>query len=411
MISEIKTEEQLLNELAGLRQPATELETLETEHKRVKEQTAEIEELYGKTVELSPDSILTVDRKGVITSCNTSATRMLGYAKDEIVGKHFSELGAIQFRDLPTYLELLRSALGEKATESLELTFSRSNGTFLLADVRVSLLKLGGKTILQSTSRDITKRKQMKEETQQLEALKELDRMRTDLLANVSHELRTPLTTIKGYTTLLLDYEQRLKPSEKREHLESISRSADRLTELVDDLLDMSRLEAGLMNLERIPNGISKLIQEGADEAKLRAEGHRIVLVMPKRLPRLNIDAKRIRQVLDNLIDNAIKYSKKGTKVVISAQRVGQELLISVADQGMGIPTEELPRVFDRMHRVEHRLTRMVPGAGLGLAISKRLVEAHGGRIWLESEEGKGSTFSFALPLDANGGCVRDEGL
>jgi len=229
----------------------------------------------------------------------------------------------------------------------------------------------------------------------------ELDKLKSNLLSTVSHELRTPLAIIKGYSTMLLDYDRRLRQAEKSQYLESIDRATDRLTELVDGLLDMSRLEAGLLRLDKQPTSVSKPIQETVAEAKLRAPNHEIVTDLAKRLPRVNMDARRVRQVLDNLIDNACKYSKAGTEVVVSARRVGPEMLISVADQGIGIPNEELTMVFDRMYRIEQRLTPEIRGAGLGLAICKGLVEAHGGRIWLESELGKGSTFHFTLPTEA----------
>ncbi len=239
-------------------------------------------------------------------------------------------------------------------------------------------------------------------ERQQLERkvveYEELDRLKSDLLSTVSHELRTPLAAIKGYTTMLLDYDRRLRCEEKQEHLQSIDRATDRLTELVDHLLDMSQLNAGLLKLEKQPISISKLIREAVAEAKLTAPRHQIVLNMRKGLPRVNIDAKRIRQVLDNLIDNACKYSKEGSSVVVQAHRGGSELHISVADQGIGIPAGDLERVFDWMYRIEKRLPQE-EGLGLGLSISKGLVQAHGGRIWMESEEGKGSKCSFTLPL------------
>ena len=117
-------------------------------------------------------------------------------------------------------------------------------------------------------------------------------------------------------------------------------------------------------------------------------------------MPRIYIDAKRIRQVVDNILDNAIKYSEEGTRVVVQAQRAGSELLVSIADQGMGIPAEELTSVFDRLYRIEQRLTPGTGGAGLGLAICRGLVEAHGGRIWVESKLRKGSTFCFTLPIE-----------
>lgn len=240
-------------------------------------------------------------------------------------------------------------------------------------------------------------RKQMEKRLVEYE---ELDKLKSGLLSTVSHELRTPLAIIKGYSTMLLDYDRRLGQDEKEQYLESIDRATDRLTELVDHLLDMSLLEAGLLKLDKKPTSISKLIHEVVAEAKLRAPNHEIVNSQRQRLPRPEVDARRIRQVLDNLIDNAVKYSGEGTRIVVEARQTGQELLTSVADQGIGIPGDELERVFDRMYRLEQRPTPEVGGVGLGLAICKGLVEAHGGRIWAESELGKGSTFYFSLPLE-----------
>lgn len=245
----------------------------------------------------------------------------------------------------------------------------------------------------------VAERKQAEERVVEYE---ELDRLKGNLLATVSHELRTPLAIIKGYSTMLVDYNRRLRSEEKKEYLQSIDRATDRLTELIDHLLDMSRLEAGLLKLDKQPTNISQLIQEVVAEAKLRAPRHTIETDERQRLPTVEVDARRIRQVLDNIIDNAIKYSNKESKVVVSAQRAGQELLISVADQGIGIPSHELEMVFDRMYRIEQRLTPEMGGIGLGLAICKGLITAHGGRIWVESELGKGSTFCFTLPLVTN---------
>jgi len=247
--------------------------------------------------------------------------------------------------------------------------------------------------------------RQRAEEELQMKMLEseELNKLKTNLLSTVSHELRTSLATIKGYSTMLLDYDRKLRCDEKREHLGAIDRATDRLTELVDHLLYMSRLDAGLLKLETEPTNISRLIMDTVAEAELRAPTHKMVLKVKKRLPRVNIDAKRVRQVLDNLIDNAIKYSESGTKVVIQAETEAQELVIRVIDQGRGIPAADIDRVFNRMYRIERRLAQDPGGMGLGLSLCKGLVEAHDGRIWAESEEGKGSTFSFTLPLDTKG--------
>ncbi|MBF8266112.1 MAG: response regulator [Dehalococcoidia bacterium] len=227
----------------------------------------------------------------------------------------------------------------------------------------------------------------------------ELDKLKTNLLSTVSHELRTPLATIKGYGTLLLDYDRRLKRDEKLEYLTSMVSATDRLTELVDHLLDMSRLEAGLLKLQKRPSSISKLVREAIAEARLRAKTHNIIWDKKGRLPKVNIDGRRIRQVLDNILDNATKYSGERTTVIVKTRVHGSEIHISTSDQGIGIPAEDLKRVFNRMYRVEQRLTAGIRGAGLGLAICKGLVEAHGGRIWVESEQSKGSDFHFTLPV------------
>jgi len=255
--------------------------------------------------------------------------------------------------------------------------------------------------LLRRSIRYAIERKWAEEKARQLETLKELDQVRSQLLANVSHELRTPLTTIKGYSTMLLDYDRGLKHDEKQEYLSAIDRATDRMTELVDHLLDMSRLDAGLLKLDKTPTNITALLQTTIAEARLRTPGHKIVLKLPKTALRLNGDGRRIRQVVDNLIENATKYSKAGSTVTVEAKSQDSELVISVADQGIGIPHENLESVFDRMFNLEHRLTQESGGLGLGLALCKGLVEAHGGRIWVESELEKGSCFYFALPQGA----------
>jgi K+-sensing histidine kinase KdpD len=244
-------------------------------------------------------------------------------------------------------------------------------------------------------------RKRAEEKARQLETLKELEQVRSQLLANVSHELRTPLTTIKGYSTMLLDYDRRLGRDEKQEYLSAIDKATDRMAELVDHLLDITRLEAGLLKLDKVPTNITALFQTTIAEARLRTPGHKIVLNLPKTALRLNGDGRRIRQVVDNLIDNATKYSKAGSTVTIEARSQDSELVISVADQGIGIPRENSGKVFDRMFNLEHKLAQESGGLGLGLSLCKALVEAHGGRIWVESKLGRGSVFYFALPQEA----------
>ncbi len=237
------------------------------------------------------------------------------------------------------------------------------------------------------------------EAAREAENLRELNRLRTELLSNISHELRTPLASIKGFATMLLDYDRRLKRAEKREYLETIDKNTDRMVELIEQLLEMSRLHSGMLAIEQKPTSISRLCQEAIAEAQVRSPTHHIMLDLAGRLPGVNIDARRIRQVLDNLIDNAVKYSQAGTEVTVSARRAEGELLVTVTDRGISIPQKDLPQVFERMFRSRQGQIPAEGGAGLGLSICKGLVEAHGGRIWMESEEGKGTKCFFTLPI------------
>jgi signal transduction histidine kinase len=238
------------------------------------------------------------------------------------------------------------------------------------------------------------------DEARKVAALRELDRMKTELLGTVSHELRTPLGSIKGYATTLLTHGNRLRKDEQREFLEIIDSEADRLRDLIENLLDLSRLEAGVLRIDRDPVRLGRSAHEVVRKVHLTASGHQLVLDWPEEDPLVDADGRRIYQVMQNLITNAVKYSPDGGCITLSARTQGRELVVSVADEGLGIPATDLDRIFDRFHRVQTEMSRGIGGTGLGLAICKGLVEAHGGRIWAESDgEGKGSTFRFTLPL------------
>lgn len=375
-----------------------------TERKQVEDELRMAEQNFRNSLDNSPLGICIVSAEGELIYANQAMVDIYGYTGVEElrttpVKKRYtteSYAGHLERQE--------KSKLGKPVPSEYEMSIIRTDGETRHLSVSRKPVVWDGELRYQVIYQDITERKKAHEQERAVEALREMNRMKSDLLSNVSHELRTPLATIKGYSTMILDYDRRLKRDEKRQYLESIDRATDRLIELVDNLLDMSRLDAGLMVLERSPTSVSTLIKETVEDACLRAPEHQIVFVQSERLPRLGIDARHIRQVLDNLIDNAIRYSREGTKVMVSARRVRDELLMSVADQGMGIPAEELPKVFDRMYRVRHGNARDAGGAGLGLAICKGLVEKHGGRIWAESEEGKGSTFLFTLPLHTREG-------
>ncbi|MEW5719998.1 MAG: ATP-binding protein [Chloroflexota bacterium] len=230
------------------------------------------------------------------------------------------------------------------------------------------------------------------------------DAMKSQLLSTVSHELRTPLAAIKGFATTLLRQDVKWDEATQRDFLRIIEEEADRLTEIIDNLLDMSQIEAGALRIAKEPTQLRQLIREVVDELRMRTEAHYFVVDLPSELPRVLIDPRRIRQVLTNLISNAIKYSPKG-QITISCEIEDEYVVVSVADQGEGIPQEYLGKIFERFFQVDGASTRRVGGSGLGLAISRGIIEAHDGKIWAESVAGRGSTFRFTLPV------ARDESV
>ncbi len=231
--------------------------------------------------------------------------------------------------------------------------------------------------------------------------LRRLETMRRDFVANVSHEIRTPLTNIKGYTETLLDgaLEDRLNA---RDFLQIIMDDTDRLIRLVDDLLDLARIESGHLELTRSICQARALVDQVFLELQPLANKRGVVLnnQVPKDLPGLDADPLAVRQVLLNLVDNAIKYtSRPDAYVKVEARLADGMVWLGVADNGMGIPEEDLPRVFERFYRVDKARSRSLGGTGLGLSIVKHIVQAHGGEVIARSAVGQGSTFLFSLPF------------
>jgi signal transduction histidine kinase len=243
----------------------------------------------------------------------------------------------------------------------------------------------------------------LRRELQTTRALEEANRLKGELLSTLAHEMRTPLTSIKGYGTALLMEEATFDPAAQREFLEIIDEECDTLESLVHDLLESSIIDAGLLRLELQPVMLPHLSREVIDEVARRTDRHRFVIDFPESFPIVDADPDRIAQVLRNLLDNAVKYSPDGRLVMLSGKATENEVIVSVADQGVGISAEHLNRLFEKFFRVDSGLKRHVVGSGLGLPICRTIVEAHGGRIWAESKVRQGSTFYFTLPLEDTG--------
>ncbi len=227
--------------------------------------------------------------------------------------------------------------------------------------------------------------------------LKRAEQLRRNMVADVAHELRTPLSNIRGYLEAVND--GLMKADAKA--IQSLNEESNRLSRLVDELQELSLAEAGELKLQRQAGDISRLIDQAvvAVQAQATAKGVSLSTDLGEELPSVNIDSQRMAQVLHNLLDNAIAHTDHGDSITVSAVREGDCIEVAVTDTGEGIPDEDLPNIFERFYRVDKSRARATGGSGLGLTIAKRLVEAHGGSIEARSEPGKGTRFTFTLPV------------
>jgi signal transduction histidine kinase len=225
------------------------------------------------------------------------------------------------------------------------------------------------------------------------------DRLRAEALATLSHELRTPLASIKGYSTALLLDDVSWPEEKQREFLGLIDEECENLQGMINDILDSSLIDVGQLSIEYQPVRLEKLVQEVAEEMQRRTEQHNLLVDFPAEFPVLDADPYRLKQVLRNILDNAIKYSPEGGLVVIRGEVRQKDVVVSIADQGVGILPEDLIPLFEKFFRVKSPTGYHVPGTGLGLPVARAIIEAHNGRIWAESKAGAGTTLFFSLPL------------
>jgi PAS domain S-box-containing protein len=229
--------------------------------------------------------------------------------------------------------------------------------------------------------------------------LRETEELKNTLLSVISHELKTPVSIIKGYAGTLARQDANWDQETLTEGLSIIEEEADKLNELINNLLDASRLQAGGLPLKFSYLDLPSMVEKAVEKFRNQTNLHTFSTDFPPSFPPVKGDYERIREVLSNLIGNAIKYSPDGGLIRVGGWAEADEVQIFVSDEGIGIPATEQERIFDRFARVDNSLTRQTPGAGLGLFLVKAVIEAHGGRVWVESQPGQGSTFKFALPL------------
>jgi signal transduction histidine kinase len=230
--------------------------------------------------------------------------------------------------------------------------------------------------------------------------LREAEELKNTLLSIISHELKTPVSIIKGYASTLMRQDANWDKGTLTEGLFIIEEEADKLNELINNLLDASRLQAGGLKLQFSYVDLTSMAEKVVEKFRPQTDQHTFSLDFPPDFPPVRADYERIREVFSNLVSNAIKYSPGGGLIRVGGWVEEDQVRIFISDEGIGIPANEQERIFERFARVDNSLTRQMPGAGLGLFLVKAVVEAHGGRVWVDSRPGHGSTFNFTLPIN-----------
>jgi PAS domain S-box-containing protein len=409
-----------------------ELYVLERSFQRFTQDVLEARELLEREAEEKTrlivnnafDAIITMDSKGFITTLNPQAESIFGYSRDEAVGQKLVDLiipPVLREKHEKGLKHFLATGEGMIINRQIEITAMRKGGEEFPVEMSVSPASLGDDYIFIAMIRDITERKKVEEEIQRsyqelekaIEKAESASRAKSEFLANMSHEIRTPLNAIIGMTELSLDMSS---SPEQREYLKVVLSNSESLLALINDILDVSKIEAGKMEIEEHTFDLKELIESVVDVLSVRAreKGLELLSYVEPDLPIIVMgDSTRIRQILVNLIGNAIKFTDRGevsikvernmTQTIDNRQQTETDKRVSlhftVSDTGVGISKDQMERIFDKFSQADTSTTRRYGGTGLGLTISRSLVEMMGGRIWVESEVDEGSTFHFTLNL------------
>lgn len=345
------------------------------------ETLAEEQRQLATVLEYMADGVLIIDELSDVRLINRAAARLLDVSETEALGRSFAEV--VRHHQLIELWQRCRDE-GKEQIAAVEI------GRELFWQVAITpFLERGARSYLVIL--------------QDLTTVRRLETVRRDFISNISHELRTPLASLRAVVETLQD-SIREEPAVAQRFLSRAEQEVDTLTQMVEELLELSRIESGQVPLQLKPTAVSDLILIPMDRLRTQAERSEIDLILdlPARLPPVLADAERVQQVVSNLLHNAIKFTTPGGKVTVRASLEENEdiseVIVAVKDTGVGIPKQDVTRIFERFYKSDRARTRSQGGTGLGLAISRHIVQAHDGRIWVKSKEGKGSTFYFSLP-------------
>ncbi len=353
------------------------------------------EHFLHSIIEAAPSGMLMIDHQGVIILANRLLTQQFGYSQEELLGQPIEVLVPVRFRDQqPAH----RTAFFQNTTprqmgSGRDLYGLCKDGSEFPVEIGLNPVTIDESTFILASVIDITARKEYEK------AEKEVIQMREDFIANASHQLRTPITSLKGFLELLVK-DLVPDPAVRTEFIARAYEDTKRLAVLVNDLLDGFRCDSGFFQLTLETIDLCGLLQSSLEAVKGLAQSKNISLnlVLPKKSLMIKVDPHLLEQVLTNLLSNAIKFSEEGQPIILDAKLEEDHVTVMVVDQGPGISTEDQKKLFDKFFQGDTAAKRAGVGSGLGIYIAKKIVEAHGGQIYVESEIGKGTTFSFTIP-------------
>ena len=377
-----------------------------TEKYKLEEQLRESEKKYRTLYDNTPFSVVLINTQGIVVDMNPKAEEMFGYDRNEVIGKKFMNISIIHKDYLPNLLTVFRKFVKGERIHRMDLKINKKDGVVFWANLQAALTKINGKNYVQALFTDVTAKKvaEILIEKEMLK-LKELDQIRKNLISRVSHELKTPLVSVSGGCELLLTIHGEQLNKEELEIIGLIEKGGKRLKYLVDNLIDISRIDYDKFKIFKTPNDLSVIIREISKELNYSVKERKLnlMLLLPESF-QINLDLVRIEQVIMNLLSNAIKNTPPNGEIVIKLIKKENFAEFSICDTGIGISPKEMDMLFTKFGKLERYGEGFeyidIQGTGLGLHISKEIVDSHEGEIRAESEgRNKGSTFIVRLPI------------
>jgi PAS domain S-box-containing protein len=377
----------------GLVQDITGRKKAEADLRQALAETREARDKIDGILRSLGEGLIVVDGRQQVVLMSPSAEKLLGVACRQVVNQPVGQV----FAD-PSIPPVLRQALTEgKMGEIFEFEIAGPSGRSLQSiQARVSAVRdhAGTRSERIVVLHDVTRER-------------EISRMKTEFVTTAAHELRTPLTSIQGFSEILLKRPD-LNAEEHRWIMGVIREQAETLGKIVSDLLDLSRIEAGTgFVLNKVPCNLAKLLRQAVSHVPRRLDLHQIEICLPADLSEVHADPAKLRQVLENILSNAVKFSPGGGRILIAGRQLGSDLRLSVADQGIGMSSDQVQRIFDKFYRVDTS-NSAIEGIGLGMNIVKEIIEAHEGKVWVHSSLGRGTTVNLSLPLQSRGDPAMD---